>query len=153
MSYSYEYAVPAAEALPAERAAFIRRTYGHLAGAILAFIGIEAVLLRLPGIDRIAIGMMSSWWLLLVAFMGVAWLADYWARSDTSRGLQYVGLSVYVLAEAAIFLPLLYIAETYAPKAIGTAGIITGAMFAGLDPANFRLEGGPFSGGPALRFL
>src|SRR5262249_58769340 len=84
MSYSYEYAVPAAEALPAERAAFIRRTYGHLAGAILAFIGIEAVLLRLPGIENVARGMAGAWWLILLVFMGVAWLAASSAPSATS---------------------------------------------------------------------
>jgi len=137
MSYAYEYAVPAAQAIPAERAAFIRRTYGHLAGAILVFIGLEALLLRVPGIENVVGGMLSSWWLILLAFMGVSWLADYWARSDTSRGLQYVGLGVYVLLEAAIFLPLLYIAEHNFPKAIGTAGIITGAMFAGLTAVVF----------------
>ena len=36
------YAVASAAA--SERAAFIRRTYGHVAGAILAFVGIEAAL-------------------------------------------------------------------------------------------------------------
>ena len=137
MSYAYEYAVPAAEAIPAERAAFIRRTYGHLAGAILAFIGIEALLLQIPGIKVVVGGMLASWWLLLLVFMAVSWVADYWARSDTSRELQYLGLGIYVLLEAAIFLPLLYIAEHHFPKAIGTAGIFTGAMFAGLTAVVF----------------
>jgi len=31
---------------PDERAIFIRRTYAHLAGAIAAFVGLEAVLLK-----------------------------------------------------------------------------------------------------------
>ena len=46
MSYSYDYALPAIQAPADARALFIRRTYGHLAGAILAFIGLEVVLLQ-----------------------------------------------------------------------------------------------------------
>ena len=35
-----------ATAMPSERVTFIQRTYGHLAGAILAFAGIEALLIK-----------------------------------------------------------------------------------------------------------
>ena len=38
---------------PSARAMFIRRTYGHLAGAVLAFAALESVLLNLPGIDQL----------------------------------------------------------------------------------------------------
>ena len=44
------------------------------------------------------------------AFIGFGWLAQYWAMSDASRALQYVGLSLYVLLEAVIFVPILCIA-------------------------------------------
>src|SRR5258708_15337073 len=40
MPYELDYG-PAAVAEPSARAAFIRRTYSHLAGAILAFIALE----------------------------------------------------------------------------------------------------------------
>ena len=43
--YSNPY-VTAAEAGPIERSQFIRRTYLHLAGAILAFTALEAVFLN-----------------------------------------------------------------------------------------------------------
>ena len=43
---------PAAFALPSERVAFIRRTYAHLAGAILAFMGIEALFLNALNLDQ-----------------------------------------------------------------------------------------------------
>ncbi len=138
MSYGMEYPVPAAQAAASERAAFIRRTYGHVAGAILAFTGIEYVLLHIPGIEQVALGMMSSgigWLLVLAAFMGVSYLADTWARSNTSPGLQYAGLGLYVLAEAIIFLPLLYIAAFRFPGVITSAGIMTLSVFAGLSLA------------------
>ena len=48
MSYAYEMDRPlAAKAVESERAAFIRRTYLHLAGAILAFVTIEFQIFQL----------------------------------------------------------------------------------------------------------
>jgi FtsH-binding integral membrane protein len=136
MSYSTDYygAVSAAQAPAEARAAFIRRTYGHLAGAVLAFIAIEAVLLQLPGIEKVVLQMPNMWIVVLLGFMVVSWLANSWANSNTSVGMQYLGLSLYVLAEAIIFLPLLYIAEYAYPgkHLISQAGIMTGAVFAGL---------------------
>lgn len=136
MSYSLDY--PIAERAPADaRAAFIRRTYAHLAGAIFAFIAIEALLLSLPGIGNILPMMVSgyNWLLVLGAFMVVGWVAQNWAQSSTSPGTQYAGLALYVVAEAIIFLPLLYIADTFAPGAIASAGVLTLATFGGLTMA------------------
>src|SRR5438445_333551 len=100
-----------AAAMPSERVTFIRRTYGHLAGAILAFAGLEALLITIPGIANTVVPLMFSsglsWLVVLVAFAGVSWLATRWAESDASVGLQYLGLSLYVVAEAVIFLPLM----------------------------------------------
>ena len=42
----YRQDAPAAMAVPSERVRFIQRTYLHLAGAIGAFIGLEAVLIN-----------------------------------------------------------------------------------------------------------
>jgi FtsH-binding integral membrane protein len=132
--------VTAADAKAADRALFIRRTYLHLAGAILAFVGLEAALLQMPGIENL-VGAMTggmSWLFVLGAFMGVSWLADRWARSDASQTAQYAGLGLYVVAEVIIFLPLLYIAAYYSdPTVISTAGIITGLLFAGLTATAF----------------
>ena len=47
--------------------------------------------------------------------------------------MQYAGLGVYVVAQAIIFLPLLYIAAHFAgPSVIPSAGIMTLAIVAGL---------------------
>lgn len=132
----YELGQPvAARAAESERAAFIRRTYGHLAGAILAFIGLEALLLRTPGVEELVGTMLRghAWIAVFFLFMGVSWLANWWAHSDTSPAVQYLGLALYVVAEAVIFLPLLYIAKLAYPDAITSAGIMTLAMFAGLS--------------------
>ena len=133
------YAAPmsAAEAAPADRATFIRRTYVHLAGAILAFGLVEAALLRIPGITETVGRFMGggiSWLLVLAAFMAVSWIADKWAHSDTSVGMQYAGLGLYVVAQAVLFLPLVITAQfmvgdnTIIYKAVGTTFVIFGGL-------------------------
>lgn len=141
MSYGYDYSV-AARAASSERAAFVRRTYAHLAGAILAFMGIEALLLNVVGGEQI-LGLLGtsrlSWLIVLVAFMAAGWLARAWAHSESSPAIQYLGLGLYVVAEAVIFLPLLYLATklTADPTVIPTAGILTLAIFGGLTASVF----------------
>src|SRR5207237_9129924 len=76
MSYGNDYALDRgyerSESMSAERATFIRRTYGHLAGAILAFIGLETALLSIPGIELTVLrsvgGSPYSWLFVLGAF-------------------------------------------------------------------------------------
>src|SRR4051794_34634615 len=97
------------------RAAFIRRTYNHLAGAIFAFIALELVFFKLglPAMFSAAVFSLPFGWLIVLgAFIGVSWLAEYWATSSTSMTTQYWGLGLYVVAEAVIFMPLLLLAET-----------------------------------------
>jgi len=146
--YSSAYAT-VAESAASERATFIRRTYLHVAGAILGFIALEAVLLQLPiGLQIASAMLQGSWLIVLAAFMFVSWIANRWAQSDTSRGMQYAGLTLYVVAEAIIFLPLLWIAQLYTamyaahhggsdPHFIATAGVLTLTVFAGLTLAAF----------------
>lgn len=138
-SFEDGVAEPVAAAEPSARALFIRRTYGHLAGAILAFVVLEALLFQIPGIEEL-IGTMTGgmgWAVVLGLFMGVSWVADRWASSDTSRGVQYLGLALYVAAEAVIFLPILYIAAAYYDGIIQQAAVLTLVLFAGLTATAF----------------
>ncbi|HJN80088.1 MAG: Bax inhibitor-1 family protein [Phycisphaerales bacterium] len=123
---------PAREAtgrMDAARVAFLRRTYLHLAGAIVAFVVVESLLLRLPFISSVVETMAGSgmtWLLVLGLFMGVAYGADRLARSTAGAGVQYLGLGLYVVAEALIFAPLLYIATRHGGDGIlSTAAIVT----------------------------
>jgi len=143
MNSNSAYANPftVAAAAPAERAAFIRQTYLHLGFAILAFIGVEWFLLQqswVPGLVQKMTGGMG-WLVVLGAFMGVSFLAERLAVSEASRGVQYAGLGIFILAQAVIFLPLLYIATHYANdgQVILKAGITTGFVFGGLTFAAF----------------
>jgi hypothetical protein len=136
----------AAEAAVSARAAFIRRTYVHLAGAILAFLGVEVFLFSQPWVDRLATSLAGGqWFLVLIAFMAVGWVAEKWARSEVSTGMQYLGLGVYIVAEGLIFVPILYIARNVgAPDVIPTAGVLTATLFAALTVTVF-VSGKDFS--------
>lgn len=118
----------------AERTKFIERTYLHLAGAIAAFVALEYVFLNTPAIRQLGITMLQTHWLLVIGlFVGVSYLADRFARHQSSRAMQYLGLGLYVVAEAFIFVPMLMIAEHYGgPDVIMTAGVSTLAIFAAL---------------------
>ena len=113
-----------------ERAAFIRRTYTHLAGAIGLFALLEYIMLgpmraQVEPLIGTMMGGRYSWLMVLGAFMAVGWIADKWARSDRSQGMQYAGLGLYVVAESIIFLPILYIAVYYSsPDVLPSAGCL-----------------------------
>jgi len=130
----------AAQAAVDERADFITKTYLHLAGAVCAFAAIEAVLLNLPGIEGLVglmFGTQYSWLIVLGAFMVVSWIANSWAQSATSLGMQYAGLTLYVVAEAVIFVPILYMARQMDPGIIPAAGITTVVLFGALTAVVF----------------
>jgi FtsH-binding integral membrane protein len=124
------------------RMTFIKKTYAHLAGAILAFVALETVLLQTINEKQImAVFGGSSWSILIVmlAFWGASYVAQMLAQSDSSAALQYVGLGLYVVAEGLIFLPILYVAKNYMsdPNLIPAAGALTLCVFAGLTISVF----------------
>jgi FtsH-binding integral membrane protein len=159
----YEMSYPAGiETTRSERASFIRRTYAHLAGAILAFVAIETLIFgvlipHVSGAEEILLRSLASpfsWLIVMVAFIGVSYLAHYWAFNGGSPAMQYAGLGLYVVAEAVIFVPLLYVALVALPRFTGDAnagahvvaqaGILTMCLFAGLTAVVF-LTGKDFS--------
>jgi FtsH-binding integral membrane protein len=126
------------------RTEFYQKTYLHLAGAVGVFILLEVALFSIPGIELKVLTMLQGFNCLLVLglFMGVSWVANKWAVSDTSRSMQYAGLGLYIVAEAIIFLPILVIATYYTGQSglVGQAGIITAALFAGLTFVAFTTK-------------
>ncbi|MBK1833340.1 Bax inhibitor-1 family protein [Roseibacillus ishigakijimensis] len=125
----------AVSSLPVDqRAEFIRKTYFHVAGAVGVFAILLATFLQLPAMVQLA-GLMTqgmNWLLVMGAFIGVSWLAEKWAHSATSLKKQYLGLGLFIVAEALIFLPIMVIASLYAPDAIAQAGLATLALFLAL---------------------
>ncbi len=132
----------AADALPEERASFIRKTYIHLAGALAAFALIESFLMMsgIGGViaQTVFMGGRLSWFIVLAVFMGVSTVANNWANSQTSKGMQYLGLGLYTVAEAIIFVPLLFIVNYYSGSdVILKAGIVTLGLFLGITAVVF----------------
>ncbi|WP_370896374.1 Bax inhibitor-1/YccA family protein [Chryseobacterium gossypii] len=122
-----------------EKASFYRKTYLHVALSVLAFIGVEALLLRIVPAELIFKMISKNYiWLLVI---GIFWLASVlankWSLSQ-SRSTQYFGLGFYILLEAIIFLPMIYIAVASAGgMVIFQAATLTVAMFAGLSAVAF----------------
>ncbi|MBD3422268.1 MAG: permease [Chitinivibrionales bacterium] len=131
-----------ADAQPDERAMFIRKTYTHLAGAVAAFVVVEYFLLTSPIpalMTRFIAGNSIGWLAFLGVFMLSGWLARSMAANQKSEQMQYLGLGIYVVAEAFIFAPILYFATAVMqdPTIIPNAAIITGFLFAGLTAVVF----------------
>jgi len=126
------------------RTEFYQKTYLHLAGAIGVFILLEAALFSIPGIELKVLTMLQgfNWLLVLGLFMGVSWVANKWAVSDTSRSMQYAGLGLYIVAAAIIFFSIFVVATYYTGQSglVGQAGIITAALFAGLTFVAFTTK-------------
>ncbi|MEO6333388.1 MAG: Bax inhibitor-1 family protein [Pyrinomonadaceae bacterium] len=134
----------AADALPEQRAQFIRKTYLLLAAAILGFIVTEAFLFASGAAEVIATvvfkGGMMGWLLVLGLFMFVSYIARNWATSETSKGTQILGLALAVVAEAVIFVPLLTIAAIRSEEPyllLLKAGTVTLGLFLGITATVF----------------
>jgi FtsH-binding integral membrane protein len=127
----------ASETSPA-RVDFITKTYNHLMGAIVAFVGLELLIFGSGWAEPIAQTMLGgSWLLVLGAFMVVGFIASRVAAEAETLPAQYAALAGYVVAEAIIFIPLLYMAEKFAGGVIQSAAIVTLMAFAGLTAVVF----------------
>lgn len=123
-----------------ERAEFYKKTYLHVGLAILAFAGLEYLLLF--NIPEDYIIMMVSNRLTWLFILGLFWLgsvlANKWTLSQ-SKNVQYLGLLFYIVLEAVIFLPLIYMVIIYTNglEVLKQAAIMTGVLFAGLTVIAF----------------
>ena len=80
-----------------------------------------------------------GWLLVLGLFMGVSFLANKLAVSETSSALQYGGLALFIVAEAVIFVPLIMVATYYSgdSSVLLKAGITTIGLFMGITMTVF----------------
>jgi hypothetical protein len=138
-----------AQAPAADRAAFYRRTYAHVAGAFAAF-GALLFYFFYSGFADVVMNGLSSlvqatggfgWLIVLLAFWAGTYVAQRLATTGASLSSQYAGLSLYVLLEALIFIPLIYIVALKTDGNIGEILIpacgVTAALVFGLSIAVF----------------
>jgi len=123
-----------------ERVGFIRKTFMHLAGAVVVFALVESFLLSIGVGEKFMLFLSKSPWLwlgVMVAYGAASMVADKWARDDYSPTMQYVGLGLYIVAFAVLISPMMYVASTYFPGVIENAAVITGGLVAGLAAVAF----------------
>ena len=72
-----------------------------------------------------------NWLLVLGGFVLVSWMASRAAHTGDLQGAQYAALAGFVVAEAIIFVPLLFIAQYHAGGGvIQSAAVLTLVGFA-----------------------
>jgi len=125
MQDQVNYLAPVSEASVEDRSEFIWKCYAHVVGAILAFAAIEVYFFQSGIAERIAMPMLSNWWMVLGAFIIGGWAASRAAHRVQSIGGQYAALAFFVFLEALIFAPLLYVAYLMQPGIIDSAAGVT----------------------------
>lgn len=132
-----------ANAAESERTAFIKRTYLHVGGGLLALAVLEYLLI-LSGIGQGYLETITTIpfypIIALVVFLGVSYIASGWAHSGISREKQYLGLGVYIVFLAIYFLPNIYVAQKYAPDVLLHAAVATAALVAGITYTAFTTK-------------
>ncbi|WP_299119857.1 Bax inhibitor-1 family protein [uncultured Tenacibaculum sp.] len=130
-----------AQVSEAERVAFYKKTYAHVGGGILLFIVFEYLFLQSASIVEFTLSMTQGykWLLLLGGFMLITSYAESTALKTSDKNLQYLAYSIYIFAQAFIFIPLIYIAITYTNSLdlIKQAGIVTLGLFTGISSIVF----------------
>jgi hypothetical protein len=141
MSSPYEMPqayVPVGESSVEARSRFITKTYNHLMGSIVLFTLLEVWFFSTGMAEAIAGPMMSNSWLLILGgFMLVTWLATRAAHNSQSLPVQYAALFAVVAAYAVLFVPMLFIANSYADGTIESAALVTMLGFGGLTAVAF----------------
>ena len=133
--------ISVAQARPSDRAEFIQKTYLHVAGAVAAFIVVEFLFFQL-GIAQMlgtfVAGSRFGWMAMLGGFMLLGYLSSSFAAKAGDINAQYTGLGIYVLGEAIMFAPILWIAAvSMGAQVIQSAAIVTLFLFAGLTAIVF----------------
>jgi hypothetical protein len=125
MNENVNYLAPVADLAVENRSNFIWRCYAHVVGAILAFAAIEVYFFQSGIAAAIAAPMLNNWLMVLGAFMLASWGASHVAHRVQSKNAQYAALAAFVVVEALIFAPILYIADANAPGVIDSAAGVT----------------------------
>ncbi|MCH4551819.1 Bax inhibitor-1/YccA family protein [Aestuariibaculum lutulentum] len=126
----------------ADKVAFYKKTYSHVAGGVLAFVLFEYLLLQSDTVIEFMLSMTEGWrWLIMLGgFMLVTNYAESMTLRTADKNMQYLAYGVYILAEALIFVPIIYIAAFYmesGPEILNQAAIVTLCLFTGLSAIVF----------------
>jgi FtsH-binding integral membrane protein len=142
MNDNVNYLAPVSELSASDRSSFIWKCYAHVVGAILAFAAIEVYLFQSGIAAAIAGPMLNNWFMVFGAFILASWGATHVAHRLESKNAQYAAFAFFVMVEALIFAPMLYMAYMMEPGIIdsaagvtilGAVGLVATAMITGKD--------------------
>jgi FtsH-binding integral membrane protein len=142
MNDNVNYLAPVSELSASDRSSFIWKCYAHVVGAILAFAAIEVYLFQSGIAAAIAGPMLNNWFMVFGAFILASWGATHVAHRLESKNAQYAAFAFFVMVEALIFAPMLYMAYLKEPGIIdsaagvtilGSVGLVATAMITGKD--------------------
>ena len=125
MNDNVNYLAPVSDASVEDRSDFIWKCYAHVVGAILAFAAIEVYFFQSGIAERIAAPMLNNWWMVLGVFILAGWGATHVAHRVQSINAQYAAFAAFIVLEALIFAPMLFIASIRAPGIIDSAAGVT----------------------------
>jgi FtsH-binding integral membrane protein len=125
MNENVNYLAPVSSLSVEDRSNFIWKCYAHVVGAILAFAAVSVYLFTSGISAAIAAPMMNNWFLVLGAFILASWGATHVAHRIESRNAQYAAFAAFIVVEALIFAPMLYIAYMMEPGIIDSAVGVT----------------------------
>lgn len=143
MENNLNYSIPVAQESELIQVQFYKKTYANLAAGVLLFLVFEAVLLNTPIVVHSMMNFIGSggysWLIVLGVFMGVTYFAQSITYKSASRAKQYAGYGLYVLAQAFIFVPIVYVAISMTGdySILTQAGVLTLALFGGLTGVVF----------------
>lgn len=90
-----------------DEATFLRKTYSHLLGAVVAFVGLEFLLFQSGIAQAVAPIMVNNWLIVIGGFMILGFVTSYFTRQESSLQMQYVEMAITIALQAFIFIPLL----------------------------------------------
>lgn len=137
---NYQHPDVVAFATSEQKAAFYKHTYGHVAGGVLVFILLEALFLQSEILVNTLLSFTQGYlWLVLIGgFMGISWLAQKMVHGQVSKSKQYLGYFLYIVGQALIFVPMLYIVMNYTGTIVlKQAAAVTVALFVALTAVAF----------------
>jgi FtsH-binding integral membrane protein len=125
MNENVNYLAPVSELSVEDRSTFIWKCYAHVVGAILAFAAIEVYFFQSGIAAAIARPMLENWWMVLGAFIIAGVGATHVAHRIESKNVQYAAFAAFIVLEALIFAPMLFIAYAMEPGIIDSAAGVT----------------------------
>ncbi len=134
--YAFAGQVPAAEALPAERAAFLRKVYSLVLAGVLTFAASLWGAANVPFIADMADslwrtigGSRFGWLIYLAIMMGGFYVVQSVARTSPLNLIAYFAWSFLL---ALLMAPLVLHAAHTAPATLNLAALLTALIFSGL---------------------